>query len=331
MKYLISLLLVIFSFSISKGVEEPFPFFNPAPPWVKKGLVAVYSFEGGSASGVNTPRGSGVYGKGYVIYVVFDVYNRKPYGLKVTLLASANSTFFDSRLVDLSTSFFYLDAPSINRDIREKKSPPNCRLTGKVGRIFMKCLQNGLSSKFIIFYNPKSGLVENFVVSQNSANGNVSQARTKYLKHFYVNLPNVKHFPKPAFENHSYVIYSFTPMGAMPVGDLNVKYRSRKGQLLYYWLTGEGYPVPVEALGLSLSGPDYIHPAWLSERVLLNVPEAGFEIVKAGRGSRGGVLLEYVWQGISLMEQEFDPKTGLLLYQRVFLPGGFSVVSELRN
>jgi len=331
MKYLFSLVFVILTFSLSAASEGFLPFHNPAPQWVKKGLVVVYALEGGSATGVNTPKASGVYGKGYLINVVLDVYKQKPYGLRIMLQSSGYSTFFDMRLIDLSTSIFYLHAPSINRDIREKKSPPNCQLSGTVGKIFMNCFQNGLSSKFIVWYDPESGLVKNVVVSQRSVGGNITQLRASYIKHFYTNLPDVANISREVLKSHSYVLYSFTPMGKMPVGSINIHYKGKVGPVLHYQETNSGYPVPVEKLGVVLSGPDYIHPAWLSQKVLLRVPEAGFEIVRAGRGSRGGILVRYVWQGAVLAEQEFDPKTGLLLYQRVSLPGGFSMESELQN
>ncbi len=329
MRYLFSLILVILTFSLSTASEGFWPFYNPAPKWVKKGLVVVYSLEGGSATGVNTPKASGVYGKGYLINVVLDVYERKPYGLRIMLLSSGYSTFFDMKLIDLSTSLFYLDAPSISRDIREKKSPPNCRLSGTVGRVFMNCFQNGLSSKYIIQYDPESGLVKNLVVSQNSLGRNITQLRASYIKHFYTEFPDVANFPSVAFKNHSYLVYSLTPMGKMPVGNIDILYKGRVGGVLHYQETNSGYPV--EKLGVALSGPDYIHPAWLSRKVLLSVPEAGFEIVRAGRGNRGGVLLKYIWRGVNLMEQELDPKTGLLLYQRLSLPGGFFMTSELQK
>ena len=325
MRYIILLFLIIFSFSFSQV-----NIYNPAPAWVKKGLVIVYSMEGGSATNTVTPRASGSYGRGYNIKVVLDVENNVPYGLDIVLL-SGYSTFFYTKLADLSLFSFYVNAKEMNRAIQRKEAPPNCQLVGNPGKIFMRCNQNGLSSKYIVEYDTRTGLIRNLVVSQSSVNGNITQSRISYIKHYYINLPNVKNFPKSAFENHSYILYTVTPMGKLPAGDLNIRYLGKKGHILNYENYGQAYPVPVKSIGVPLTGPHYIHPAWLSRKVLLNVPEAGFEISRDGEGPRGGVVINYTWQGATILQQELDPRTGLLLYQYYPSMGGFTIITELQR
>ncbi len=326
MRYLMLLFLIIFSFSSAQ-----INIYNPAPAWVKKGLVVVYSMEGGSATNTGTPRASGSYGRGYNIKVVLDLENKVPYGLNIILLSSGYSTFFNTKLSNLSLLSFYVNAKEMNRAIQRKETPPNCQLVGNPGKIFMRCNQNGLSSKYIVEYDTRTGLIKNLVVSQSSVNGNITQSRIRYIKHYYVNLPDVKNFPKSAFESHSYVLYTVTPMGKMPTGDLNIRYLGKKGHILNYETYGQAYPVPIKSIGVLLTGPHYIHPAWLSRKVLLSVPEAGFEILRDGRGERGGVVINYTWQGATILQQELDPKTGLLLYQYYLSMGGFTIITELQK
>ena len=326
MRYVILLFSLVFSFSFAQ-----INIYNPAPPWVKKGLVVVYSMEGGSATNTGTPRASGAYGRGYSVNIVLEVDNKVPYGLNILISSSGYSTFFNTKLVNFNSLSFYVNAREINRAIQRKEAPPNCQVFGNPGKLFMKCNQNGISIKYIVEYDTKTGLIKNLVVSQTSINGNITQTRMKYIKHYYVNLPNVKNFPSSAFENHSYVIYTLTPIGKMPSGTLNIKYLGKSGRILNYESYGQGFPVPVKKIGLSLAGPHYIHPVWLSKKVLLSVPEAGFEILRDGRGERGGVVINYTWQGATILQQELDPKTGLLLYQYYPSMGGFTIITELQK
>lgn len=326
MVFIVLLSFLIFSISLAQT-----EFYNPAPSWVKKGLVVVYSIEGGSATGTGTPKSSGIYGKGYLINVVLELENQIPYGLKIFLSSSGYSTFFDSKLGDLSLVSFYLNAKEINKAIQKKESPPNCQLNGKPGKIFMRCNQKGLSSKYIVSYDTKSGLIKDMVLSQTSVNGNITQIKANYIKHYHVNLPLVKDFPISAFESHTYTIYTFTPMGKMPSGKLNIRYIGKSGKILNYEEVGQGFPLPSKKVGLLLAGPHYIHPAWLLEKTLLNISEAEFEITRDGKGERGGILINYRWRGIDILQQEFDIKTGLLLYQYYPSLGGFALTIELQE
>jgi hypothetical protein len=91
-----------------------------------------------------------------------------------------------------------------------------------------------------------------------------------------------------------------------------------------------GNPVPNEVIGIPAAGPHYLHPSILRMGNILDIPEANFRLYVKGEGRRGGVVLYHVWNGNVILQQEFDPGSGLNLYN--FYPqylGGLQTIIEL--
>ncbi len=308
--------------------------------WIKKGLVVVYEYEGGAGGEFGTRMGSAVYGKGYQIYVILEKEYNNIYGTLYTLLSSYTSgTFTTGELKQLGNlsngGQFFVNPIVTDREIREKKTPPGCKVEGNPGSYILECNLQGVIRKTMLTYDRKSGLVKELITMEYSTRrygpgSSSTTAKAKYLTHFYVDLPSVEEFPPVAFKSSTYRIITNTPMGSMVTGTLNINFKSRTNKVAHYQIFMPNAPMPSDVIGLPVMGPHYVHPSLLRKKVILDIPQAYFRVVTNGTGYKGGIVLQAIWQGNVVMQQEFDQNTGIKLFE--YYPqymGGFSISFEL--
>ncbi len=318
-----------------------FLFYNKAhsgtiPSWVKEGLVVVYYSEGGAGTGIGTTRGSGAYGSGYRIFVVLSSVGNEIYGLDITLLSSpVSGVFFTSNIEKLGDpikgGLFFVDPKNTDKIVAKKEAPPKCKISGNPGTFILECKDRFSVRKTMFVYDRKTGLVKEFTVmevTQDFKGKNSSVMKGKYMKHFYIDLPKVKKFPPEALNSRTYRMIN--NMLGMPFGNIHISFTGVKNGITHYNISMTGVPVVTKAIGLPLLGPHYINPVLLKRNILLNIPEANFQVSLGGTGYKGGTVLQYIWNGSIILQQEYDPQTGLKLYE--FHPqymGGFPVSIEL--
>ncbi len=302
--------------------------------WISKGLVVVYSAEGGSSSQVNPQEASAVYGRGYKIYTVFMKEGNEVYGLEQLMLFSqtSGSVFYQSTVnefnIQKTGTSFYLNPDQLEKEIKSKSTlPRNCKLFGKAGNISLVCNQNGIESKIVLVYDTKTGLIKESIGSQKSnVQGNLSQMRLSYLTHFYIDIPDVKNFPEAALNSYTYRIISSSPMGVFPTGSLSIKYKNKINKVAFYSMDYQGFPI--DMIGIPYVGPHYLHPALLRKKSLLEVPQIGFKMELSPED--GKVILNHIWNGNIILQQEYDKKTGLKLKEVQPMGMGINIILELK-
>ena len=306
------------------------------PDWVKKGLVVVYYSEGGSGTGLGTTQGSAVSGSGYRVFIVLSKTANEVYGMDITLLSSpVSGTFFASRIAKLGEAnrggLFFVDPKDMNRRVLRKEAPTNCVIHGNPGTFALECSTGQSTSKTMIIYDQKTGLVKEFTmmeIDQGIRGRSSTVAKGKYMKHFYIKLPDVRNLPQEALKSRTYRMID--NMMGFPLGSVYINFTGAKNGVAHYQINMSGAPVSMKTIGLTLIGPHYIHPSLLKQNVILNIPEINFQIAKGGMGYKGGVVIQFIWNGNVVLQQEYDPNTGLKLYEiNPQFMGGSSMSFEL--
>ncbi len=308
------------------------------PSWIKPGLVVVYQSEGGAGTGIGTTQGSSVYGTGYRIYLVLHMDKTGIYGLSFSMLGSAYSgVFYSSDLTQLGNiqtgSMFYVDPKKTDREITMRDAPPNCQIAGNPGTFVLECNIRGAVKKTAISYDRNTGLIKEFTVMEvipGQGGRSSSVSKNRYITHFYISIPSITQLPPVALTSRMYRISSNAGLGPMVIGNLSVQYINHSGSIARYRVTMTGSPISMDAVGIPHMGPHYIHPALFNMKNFLQVPDANFQLVFSPTGSRGGIVLQHIWNGMIMLQQEFDPDTGLkLLEYHAQFSGGFPAIFEL--
>ncbi|BAT70856.1 hypothetical protein TST_0046 [Thermosulfidibacter takaii ABI70S6] len=300
------------------------------PSWVKPGLVVVYNYEGGAATRSYGSPGSGSYGRGYMIFIVHSVSYQKACGLHITLFGGVSSplVLYNSQVecFDIRQNLSFFVNPNMAAQWLKQRPPVGCKVAGVPGQVALECQRVGEINRVVITYDTRTGLIKETVTGATQYQGGWSstQASLRFLKMLSISLPNVK-APSIALTSHTYQLYSATVMGTVPSGQISVTYVGREKNLFVYNIqTPAGLQ---KAYGNRYTGPFYIHPALLKRRVILSIPEIGFSIVTDGVGSRGGVVVNHIWNQQIISQTEIDPSTGLLLYQQQPVAGmGYQIL-----
>ena len=322
------LIVSLFTFMVLTSLCTASP-----PRWITPGLVLIYTFEGGAATGYpDMFRSTGTYGKGYQIFVVHNVSGGKVYGAHIILLGGPGKIPFyqvTSTEFDVTKGItFWVDPKVVVKWLKEEP-PENCRVSGNPGNIAISCTTREQTIRFFLTYDTTSGLITSISsgITGSPQGWSSSQAMSRYMSRMKVSLPAVRNFPPVAKGNHLYRIITVSPIGTMPTGNLYIRYNGTWGYLASFTISGA---IPEKLVfGTRLAGPSYIHPSLLKRRIIIDIPQAGYRVLRVPGGSHGGVTVQHIWQGLLLLQQEYDPRTGLLLYEMKPMGAGTYTILEL--
>ncbi|KUK13988.1 MAG: hypothetical protein H5T91_00150 [Synergistetes bacterium] len=295
----------------------------PVPNWVKPGLVVVYQYEGGSQSGR-----SAVSGRGFMIDIVTNVENNRIYGIEFLILVSPSTYEITVQPIKVTPLFVFIHPSQIQDLLGQAGMLAQQGIVVRGGRFSENSIwleiADSVSSTALWVSN--EGFVQRFQHLERTPEGSAVVQR-QYLKHSYIDWPDIEDFPPVFQESHTYNIYVSAYGMITPSGNVNYQLLNAQGRILMYRLVqySSGVPIPSEIMGVPSFGPFYIHPKLLQKGVILEIPEIGF-VWQNEQGEYGVDSVVY-FNGQACFRASLNER-GLMIRVQ-YLYGGFVLMTEL--
>ncbi|ACM23731.1 hypothetical protein [Thermotoga neapolitana] len=296
----------------------------PVPEWVRPGLVVVYQYEGG----IRSAGGSAASGSGFRIDVVTNVENNRVYGIEFLILVSLSTYEVMIQPIRVMPLMVFLHPGAIQDLLDQAGMLAQQGIVVRGGRVSENSIWVGIEddvSSTDIWVSDE-GLVQRFQYLVREREGS-SVVQSQYLKHFYIDWPDIEDFPPVSQENHTYSIYVSAYGMTTPAGSVSYELLNTQGSILIYRLIqySSGMSIPAEIMGVPSFGPFYIHSELLEKDVILEIPEIGF-VWQNEQGEYGVDSVVY-FNGQECFRAALDER-GLIIGVQ-YLQEGFVIITEL--